>query len=228
MKTTISIITALALVSAVNAQEKKHANIEAQQLMERAKQAKEAGRYDEAKSLWEQAQKAGGMHREVKPGGDKGGSPERLEKVRHEIEELHRAGKHEEAEQLKHRIAESIAHKKEAPQPKEGEGPAKIRHVMEAIKHLREAGLNEPAEGLEKLARGMREQFEHREQAEKSRKPEPGPKGEPSRKADKPRPQGDELHMMREQMEKMAHAIEELRAQVRSRGDEEVRKPRKE
>ena len=33
---------------------------------------------------------------------------------------------------------------------------------------------------------------------------------------------------MREQMEKMARAIEELRAQNKGQGDEEVRKPRKE
>ena len=41
-------------------------------------------------------------------------------------------------------------------------------------------------------------------------------------------PPGNELHAVREQIEKMARAIEELRAQVKGQGEEEVRKPRKE
>ena len=219
-------MTALALVSGVDAQEKQPGIPEAQKLMERARQAKEAGRYQEAHELAEQAKKIGQTHREGKPGPG-GGAPERLEKVRHEIEELHRVGKHEEAEQLKRRVGEAMEHRKEPPL-KEGEGPERLRHVMEAIRHLREAGLKEPAEGLEKLAHGMREQLEHLEHAEKGRKPEPGPKGEPPRKGDKPHPPGAELHAMREQMEKMARAIEELRAQIKGHDGEEVRKPRKE
>lgn len=228
MRTTISIMTALALVSAVNAEEPKRNEIpEAQKLMERARQAKEAGRFDEAHELAEQAQKIGGAHREGRPGIN-GGAPERLEKVRHEIEELHRAGKHEEAEKLKHRITEAMEHKKQPPAIKDGEGPARLRHLMEAIRNLREGGFNEPAEGLEKLARGMREQFEHREQPEKSRKPDSGPKDGPPRKAGPPpHPPGDELHAMQEQIAKLAHAVEELRAQIKGRGDEEVRKPRR-
>lgn len=226
MKTIFSLITALALVSGVNAQDKQPGIPEAQKLMQRAKEAKEAGRYDEARELAEQAQKIGGMHREGKPGIN-GGAPERLEKVRHEIEELHRAGKHEEAEKLQHRVAEAMAHKKGLPS-KEGEGPARLRHLMEAIHHLREAGINEPADSLEKMAHEMKEELGHREQADKGRKPEPGPKDGPPRKGDKPHPPGDELHAMREQMEKMSRAIEELRAQIKGRGDEEVRKPRRE
>lgn len=295
MKITFSLITALALVSAVNAQDKQPGIPEAQKLMERARDAKAAGRYDEAKELAEKAEQiahaqkdgkgrgaekgprlekphheaAGGketedklararhaieeMHRAGKheeaeqmerrvagfmqhEKGPKGGKPhdekgggkgmdDKMARARHEIEELHRAGKHEEAEQLKHRIAEGMEHKKQAPQPtKEGEGPARLRHVMEAIKHLRDAGLNEQAEGLEKLARGMHEKFEHHEHAEKGRKTGPGPEGEQPRKGDKPHPAGNELHAMREQMEKMAHAIEELRAQLRGRGDKGERK----
>lgn len=231
MRTTISILTALALVSAVNAEDKKPGIPEAQQLMQRAKEAKDAGRYDEAKELFERAQKLGGMHRDGKRGIN-GGAPERLERVRHEIEELHRAGKHEEAEQLKRRVAEAMEHKKGPPIKEGEEGPARLRHLMEAIRHLREGGFKEPAEGLEKLAHGMREQFEHREHAEKSRKPDSGPKDGPPRKADKPaHPPGDELHAMRAQIEKLSHAVEELRAQInkdKGQGSEEVRKPRKE
>ena len=227
MKTTISILTALALMSLVNAEDKQPGIPEAQQLMERAKQAKEAGRYDEARELAEKAKQIGGMKHEGKP-GIKGGAPERLEKVRHEIEELHRAGKHEEAGQLKRRVAEAMEHQKKGAGPKEGEGPARLRHLMEAIKHLREAGLNEPAEGLEKLARKMHEEFEHREHGkDKHVKGEPG-KGEQPRKADKPHAPGDELHAMREQMVKMSQAIEELRAHMRAQGDEQARKPRNE
>lgn len=219
MRTTISIMTALALLSAVKAEEPKRNEIpEAQKLMERARQAKEAGRFDEAHELAEQAKKIGSAHRDGRPGIN-GGAPERLEKVRHEIEELHRAGKHEEAEQLKRRVAEAMEHKrapepKRASAPKEGDGPARLRHVAEAIHHLREAGLNEQAEGLEKIARGMHEQLEHREKEERSRND------------GKPRPPANELRAMQEQIAKLAHAVEELRAQIKGRGEEEVRKPR--
>ncbi len=222
---------AMLLISGVNAQEKPSAGPEAGKLMERAKAAKDAGRFDEARELAEQAHRAGaGKHDDKARRKEKhdahGAAPERLEKARREIEELHRAGKHEEAGALKRRIAEGMEHKKASPM-KEGEGPARLRHVMEAIRHLREAGLNEPAEGLEKLARGMREDFERHEQAEKIREMRKPNDDGPPRKAEGPRTGGDELRAIREQMEKMSRAIDELRAQVSGRGDEEVRKPRK-
>lgn len=227
MRTTISIVTALALAAAVNAQEKKPGPPpEAQQLMERARQAKEAGRYDEARELAEKARQIGERHHEGKPGFEKG-APERMEKVRHEIEELHRAGKHEEAERLEHRVKEAMEHRKEAPS-KGAEGPEKLRHVAEAIGHLRAAGLNEQAEGLEKIARKLHEDIEHREHADQERHAEKHGKDGPPRKMEKPgQPPGNELHAMREQIEKMARSIEELRAQVNRRGsEEEIRRPK--
>ncbi len=53
------------------------------------------------------------------PGMDKERA-ERFEKARHEIEELHRAGKHEEAEQLKRRLAGAMAEKHAGPPGKTG------------------------------------------------------------------------------------------------------------
>lgn len=216
MRTIILFMTVAALtpVSAANAQEKKPGVPEAQQLMERARQAKEAGRYDEARELAEKARQAGGMHHEGKPGTEKKGPPERLEKVRREIEELHRTGRHEEAARLKQRVAEAIEHK-EMTSPDEGGRPERLRHVMEAIRHLREAGLHEPAEGLEKMANKMREEMERRAQA-----------GHAPR-AEKACPAAGELHAMREQLEKLGRAVEDLRAKIQGR-EEEVRKPRKE
>lgn len=237
-------MTALALVSAVNAQEKKPGIPEAQQLMERARQAKEAGRMDEARELAEKARQIGEMHhgkKDGRPGFDKERA-EHLEQARRKIEELQREGKHEEAEQLKRRIAGVMAEKHggppgghDGPPGKPAEGPAKIRHLMEAIRNLREAGLNEPAESLEKVLHKMKEDFERRQKegGEHARGPEgegrrkepphPGPEAGPRRGA----PQGPgaepnparELHAIREQVEKLSRAVEELRAQVNRRNE---------
>lgn len=187
MRTTLSILSALAFVAAVNADEPKRLeSTEAQNLMKRAQEAKAAGRYDEARELAEKARSIAEKHRpgdKGKPGMDKERG-ERFEKARHEIEELHRAGKHEEAEQLKRRLAGAMAEKHAGPPGKPGEGPEKIRHLMEAIRHLREAGFNEPAENLEKTAHKMKEEFErrHKEFAEHAR----GPEGEGRRKEGSP------------------------------------------
>lgn len=188
MRTTLSILSALAFVAAVNADEPKRLeNTEAQDLMKRAHDAKEAGRYDEARQL---AEKARGLAEKHRPNGgpdmpvDRKERAERFEKAKHEIEELHRAGKHEEAEQLKRRLAGAMAEKHDGPPGRPGEGPEKIRHLMEAIRHLREAGFNEPAENLEKMAHKMKEEFERRQKefAEHAR----GQEGEGRRKEEPP------------------------------------------
>lgn len=220
MKTIISILTALAFLSAVHAEEPKRGeSVEAQKLTERARDAKQAGRYAEAAELSEKAEHLLEKQRGEKPGPG-GVDAGRLEKARHEIEELHRAGRHEEAEQLKRHVAEGRASGRGG-QPTEAEGPAKLRHIMEAIHHLREAGLDEPAEGLEKLAHKLREDVERREREHAGRGREP-------EKHDlAPRPPAGEMHAMREQIEKLGRAVDKLRAQLNRRGgSEEVRRPR--
>lgn len=193
MRTTLSILSALAFVAAVNADEPKRLeNIEAQNLMKRAQEAKAAGRYDEAHELAEKARQMAGPRLDGGPNAnDRKEHSERIEKARHEIEELLRAGKHEEAGQLKRRLAGAMAEKHDGPSGRHdgppgklGEGPEKIRHLMEAIRHLREAGFNEPAENLEKMAHKMKEEFERRqkESAGHAR----GPEGEGRRKEGPP------------------------------------------
>lgn len=190
------------------------AQLEAQKLMERASKLKAEGRYDEARELADKADKLRGEHREH-AGKKKEGPPppEHFARAKKEIEELHRAGKHEEAEQLKRRIAEFHEHGKALPK---GPGADRLRHLMEAIHHLREADLPEPAERLEQMAREMQvEMAKQREVAEHA--------GHPP----KHHPPVDEIRRLQEQIEKMAHAIEELRAQARKHHGEEVKRPDK-
>ncbi len=123
MKTITCIITGLALACGGMAQETKENPKQALQgLMERARDAKAAGRIDEAKELMEQAEKIQrelhereGMkkpekHAEKHPGKEmpfpgKGPEGERLHHIMQAAEHLHLAGLHEPAKNI-----EEIAH----------------------------------------------------------------------------------------------------------------------
>ncbi|MDZ4401859.1 hypothetical protein [Prosthecobacter sp.] len=117
MKTTTLIITGLALACGGLAQESKENPKQAlQSLMERARDAKAAGRLDEAKELAEQAEKLqrelqdhDGVkkpqkHAEKHPGKDmspfKGPEAERLQHIMQAVEHLHAAGLHEPAKNI--------------------------------------------------------------------------------------------------------------------------------
>lgn len=157
-----------------------------QELEQQARAAKEAGRPDEAQAIMEKAKRMMIEQREREQGGDK------LEMAKRKIEELRKAGKADEAEQLERRVREAGEQRKdgekrkEGEQPKDGEkrkdgekvrdgekqkqkvgdhavgGDERLQHIAEAVKHLRAAGLNEPAEHIAQMARGGHDQPERR------------------------------------------------------------------
>lgn len=131
----------------------------------------------------------------------------KLSGFRAEIEELHKAGKHQEADALRDKLAGQLMDGREQHHRKGAEVPVEERlgHISEAIKHLRAAGMHEMASSLEKAAAQMREQMKepkHRDGAD------------------------DEIRALREQMEKLKHTVEELRGQLhKAAPQDEVRKP---
>lgn len=191
------------------------------ELMKRAQQAKAEGRYDEARELAEQVRKLTGHEKPDEPKHKiDGEKKDKLAHMRAEIEELHRAGKHEQAEELRKKfmgdlMAQHHGPKKEMPHKEPGSGDERLDHVMEAIKHLRAAKLNEPAEGLEKLAAHLKEEMAARKRMEQEHHDKkPGGEGE--------------VRELREQVQKLSHMVEELRGQLKKQpGDAEVRKPEK-
>lgn len=162
---------------------------------ERTRQAKSDGRIDEVRELTHQAE-------QLRHAGQ-------MAAVKREIEELHRAGKHEEAERLGRKIAET--HKERAPGKRKPapEGAERLHHLGEAIRQLRQAGLDEQAEDLERLAHRMKEEMaRHEREARGAAMPDVVQEVMARNKA--------ELQAMREQIQKLAHAIEELRGQLQS------------
>lgn len=188
-----------------------------------------AGKHAEAEKLQQKV-----MEGMKKLHGPKGGPPEHLsaearehiEKTRKQIEELHRAGKHEEANRMRDQLIAGMRARHGQPPGKEStesEGPARLRHVMAAIGHLREAGLGEQAEQLEKAAHKMREEFEasHRREAEHRKTDEPKKHKDHKR----PGPGPDQIRQLQEQLEKITREVSELREAVRKQQPrEEVRK----
>lgn len=131
----------------------------------------------------------------------------KLSGARAEIEELHKAGKHQEADALRDKLAGELMKERKHPQKPGAEGPSeeRLEHLGEAIKHLRAAGMHDVAGNLEKAAAQMREQLHA------SKHPGVGK---------------DEIHALREQVEKLQHAVEELRGQLKMAApQEDVRKP---
>lgn len=209
---TTGCLTAFALLAFVHAEEPKPTDF-----LKRAQQAKADGKFDEAKELAEQARKlhGGDGHGERKLDGEK---KDKLAHMRAEIEELHRAGKHEQAEELRKKfmgdlMAQHHGPKKEMPHKEPGSGEERLEHLMEAIKHLRAANLNEPAESLEKLAGHMKEEMAAHKRAEQEQREHPRAEGE--------------LRELREQVQKLSHTVEELRGQLKRAPGDEVRKPEK-
>lgn len=135
MKIATMLIASLALVcGGVIAQEaKENAKPELQSLMERARDAKAAGRFDEAKELAAQA-----------------------EKLQHAMQEHEgkKPEKHAEKRMEKHPGKEPPTHAKGNPQAE------RLHHVMEAAEHLHAAGLHEPAKNIEEIAQHMRHEME--------------------------------------------------------------------
>ena len=191
------------------AEPKAKLNTDSQDLLKRAQQAKAEGRFDEARKLAEQLRKEHGFKRKEHKGESDAGKREKLAHLKSEIEKLQRAGKHQEAEELRKKFEGELraAHKKGHP----GEMPAEARleHLMQAIQHLHAAGMKEPAGQLEQAAAKMREELAARHHHEGAK-------------------QDSEVHALREQVEKLKHALEEMGAQLKkAQPPGEVRKPEK-
>ncbi len=197
-------LVAFALSASAESPEVKKDDIH--ELLERAQKAKAEGRYEEAKELAEQLrQRQGFEKRDRKPDGEK---PEQLSHMKAQIDELHRAGKHEEAEQLKRKFqGEFMARHHDGKHPASPQAE-RLEHLMEAVKHLRAAKINEPAEQLERMADKMREDLEAQKRAEA---------GHPMKHHDgrMPGEAAGQLQAIREQLEKTNRKIEELDARLR-------------
>ncbi len=221
----LPLCAAALLCSPVFAQEGDQLRVKIKELEGSARNAKEQGRAEEAKELMQQVQR---LQAEMGEREGPRGAGEKLEMAKRKIDELHKAGKHDEAEQLEQKMREAME-KQGDRQRKEGGGDAERKqHVMEAVKHLHAAGLHEPAERIEQMLR------EHGE------KPEQGERRAPEAAGQEPlkRAMGDSQEQMQramrdmqeqmqralrethEQMGKMGHAIEELRAQVAKQSGE--------
>lgn len=133
-------LCALALFSAnVFADEGDALKSKIKELEMRARGAKEQGHAEEAQELMQQVRKLSaelGEREKQRKSGDE------REKIQRKIEELHQAGKHEEAEQLGRQFQEMMRNQGER---------ERHEHAMQAIQHLRAAGLHEPAERIEQL-----------------------------------------------------------------------------
>lgn len=171
-------------------------------LLERAKQAKAEGCYEEARELAEQIHKVHGMKKK-----HPAGKHEDLSRLKAEIAELHRAGKHEEAEKLQEKMKQALHQMHREGHPNELPPEARLEHLMQAIKHLRTAGINEPAEQLEQMAGRMRHEIEARRHHEGAA-------------------QADEIRALKEQLEQLRRTVDELRGQLKkAQSKEEVKKP---
>lgn len=208
MKTSLLATVAAAMMTALSlsAQSVDDIRAEAARIMERAGQAKREGRMDEARELGQQAEK---LHRELREReGGKGGG-DKMAAMKREVEELHRAGKHDEAERLEHRHSGMHAPHGSDRKKAGAEGPQRLQHLGEAIRHLHEAGFGGQAEELEKLAAHLKEEIMRDEmRARGGAGPEVLEKIMAAHKA--------EVQSMRVEMQKMARALEELRGQVQS------------
>jgi hypothetical protein len=207
MKPTLILpLVASLLLAGAQAQEPGKMRAKANELIEQAQRAKSEGHPDKAEELMRQAKRLQSESRETEKPKPERAKPEAMMR---EIEELNRLGRHEEAEQIKRRMVAEQGHGPKQPGPIAGDRE-RLAHISQAIEHARVAGLREEAEHLEQIARLVKEEMGHREH------------GAPGGPAGADQLQGA-MREMREGMEelrvrtqKMAHAIEELRDQVRA------------
>ena len=133
----LTLCAAALLSTPVFAEESDPLRGKIKELEERARTAKEQGRADESKELMLQVRR---LHAEMSEREKQHGADNQPEMIRRKIEELHQAGKREEAEQLERRL-------------QAGTEPERKQHALEAIKHLHAAGMHEPAERIEQMLR---------------------------------------------------------------------------
>jgi hypothetical protein len=231
-----TILATFALATAAGAQESDRPATE--KLYEKAKQAEAEGRRDEAAELIKKAEKLASDPRG--PEERKAASEEKLARIRHEIGELHKAGKHEEAERLARRIEAAESGQKPGPAAgHETPRPERLRHLRQAIEHLHAAGMHDMAENLEKHAQRIREEVEAHgrpgpaegvRRLDGPRSPD-GPRPAEGRRPSDSQPQHGprEVEDLRGQIQKLAHELELLRGELkRERSSERGSEPKRE
>lgn len=195
-------LSAATFITTANAQDVRG---KLQELEQQARAAKEAGRADEAQAIVDKIHRIKAEHKD--------GDGDKMEMAKRKIEELRKAGKGEEAEQLERRIRDTGEKRPNGDVGrKEKGGDDRRQHIGEAIRHLRAAGLNEPARDLENLIREHDKMGKEEGPQRAMRDMQAQTHGalrdmhEQSQRA---------LRDTHEQIKKMAQAIEELREQVK-------------
>lgn len=220
------------------AQDRERPAGEIDRLTQQGKEARAAGRNEEADAFIAKAKQLEGEAREEgreRERREREGRNRKAEAQRRQIEELRRAGKHDEAQRIEGDLNDFDRDRDRDRRPLRADGDDRVRHVEEAIKHLHAAGLHEPAERLEGSARAMRERAgndpHERDNGPRDRRDE-GPRdlrgdGPRDLRGDRPREMEGvvrDLHRgmeeLRVDLRKLARNIEELREQVKKdRGD---------
>jgi hypothetical protein len=210
------------IATPVFAQENAELRKRAQELEERARQAKEEGRPEQAKELMDELRK---LKQEAHGGDEEQARDKKLGRVKAEIEELHNAGKHEEAERLTKRLEEAMP-KSFKEDRKENPDAERRDHVMAAIKHLHGAGLHEQAQHLEQMLHETDVREAHGEAAPEMEKALRQMQEQLQRTVREMQERTERaMKETHAQMEKMSRTIDELREQLaRQRGESERRK----
>jgi hypothetical protein len=225
MKTSllIPLCAAAVIATPVFAQEESEPRKRAQELEERAREAKEEGRPEQVRELMDQLRK---LKQEAQGGDEEQARDKKLGRVKAEIEELHNAGKHEEAERLTRRLQEAMP-KSFKEDRKENPDAERRDHVMAAIKHLHAAGLHEPVQHLEQMLREMDARGAARREAVPEMEKALRQMEEQMQRSVREMQERTERAMKEThaQMEKMSRTIDQLREQLaRPRGEAERRK----
>ncbi|MFO1438685.1 MAG: hypothetical protein U1F81_10190 [Verrucomicrobiaceae bacterium] len=173
MKPTILILAVLAAACGLISAQEAHGNPKQafEQLMEKARDAKNAGRFDEARELAEKAEKLrremhdlrmknaheGEKHAKHPPMKQVGPGPERFEHVMQAVQHLHAAGMHDVAENVArmaenmHREMEEHARRERAAAAQKSAAPAgELAELHQQIRRLQEQ--------VEKLAAEVKRQ----------------------------------------------------------------------
>jgi|688.fasta_scaffold17961_9 hypothetical protein len=205
MNPTLLILSILAGASGLICAQEAHGNPKQafEQLMEKARDAKNAGQFDESRELSEKA-----------------------EKLRREMHEL-RMKKPQQGPPEKKPDAKHAQH---PPMKGTGPGPERFEHVMQAVKHLHAAGMHDVAEKLQRMAESVRHEMqEHMKRehaAERSRKkpmleakPTPqkklAPDPQPSEQVKKLAVPAGELAELHQQLRRLQEQVERLAGEVK-------------
>lgn len=212
MKTIAIVVAGLAFACGSYAQEKSGGKPkeELMQLMQRAREAKAAGRFDEARGLAAKAKELKehfdkGEHRgNKKPGAHPAKKPGAPVEKKPGVPV-------EKQEKQPHPEKKPGPPEKKAPPRFQGPEGERLRHVVEAVEHLRAAGLHEPAKGIEEIARNLHRELEERGKREQAKEHGKEPEHPMAARVHA------EMDEMRQQIRKLAEQIEQLHKELKPR-----------